>query len=82
MPRNEKETRVRGWIRKNTRIGPVLNIKVCSRDEQYSVEVQVSSLFQDDTCSWVTIVNGVDRYVTESMLTAKEKDIASEKPIA
>ena len=28
MPRNEKGTRVRGWIRKNTRIGPVLNIKV------------------------------------------------------
>ena len=27
MSRNEKETRVRGWIRKNTRIGPVLNIK-------------------------------------------------------
>ena len=27
LPRNEKETRVRGWIRSKTRIGPVLNIK-------------------------------------------------------
>ena len=27
MPRNEKETRKRGWILKNTKIGPVLNIK-------------------------------------------------------
>ena len=27
MPRNEKGTRIRGWILKNTRIGPVLNIK-------------------------------------------------------
>ena len=45
MPRNEKGTRVRGWIRKDTRIGPVLNIKVCCRDEQHSVEVQVPSLF-------------------------------------
>ena len=34
LPRNEEGTRVRGWIRKNTRIGPVLNIKVCYRDEQ------------------------------------------------
>ena len=27
MPRNEKETSIKGWILKNTRIGPVLNIK-------------------------------------------------------
>ena len=47
----KKETRVRGWIRNDTRIGPVLNIRVCYRDEQYSIEVQVPSLFQDDTVS-------------------------------
>ena len=72
----------RGWIRKDTRIGPVLNVKVCYRDEQYSVEVQVPSQFQDDTVSWVRIVNGVDKYVTESMPTAEEEDTASGKPIA
>ena len=82
MPRNEKGTRVRGWIRMDKRIGPVLNIKVCYRNELYRIEVPVPSLFQDDTASWVRIVNGVDRYVTESMPTAKEEDIASEKPIA
>ena len=76
LPRNEKGTRVRGWIRS------VLNIKVCCRDEQYSVEVRVPSLFQDNTVSWVRFVNGVDRYVTESMPTAKEEDTASGKPIA
>ena len=27
-------------------------------------------------------MNGVDKYVTESMLTTKEEDIASRKPIA
>ena len=27
LPRNDKETRIRGWIRSNTRICPVLNIK-------------------------------------------------------
>ena len=73
---------MRGWIRKDKRIGPVLNIKVCYRNELYRIEVPVPSLFQDDTASWVRIVNGVDRYVTESMPTAKEEDIASEKPIA
>ena len=56
--------------------------KVCYHDERYSIEVQVPSLFQDNTVSWVRIVNGVDKYVTESMPTAKEEDIASVKPIA
>ena len=71
MPRNEKWTRIRGWILKNTRIGPVLNIKVCYHDDRYCIEVQIPSLFQDSTVSWVRIVNGVDKYVTESMLTTK-----------
>ena len=64
------------------RIGPVLNIKVSYLDEQYSIEVQGPSLFQYDTVSWDRIVNGVDKYVTESMPTAKEEDIASVKSIA
>ena len=71
--------RVRGWIRKDTRIGTVFNIKVCYRDEQCSVEVQVPSLFQANTVSWVRIVNGVDSYVTESRPTAKEEHTASAK---
>ena len=82
MPRNEKKTRVRGWFRKNTRIGPVLNVKVCHHDVRYSIEVQLPSMFQDHTVSWVRIVNCVDKHVTESMPTAEEEDIASGKPIA
>ena len=82
LPRDEEGTRVRGWILSKTRIGPVLNIKICCRHEQYSVEVQVLSLFQDNTVSWVRIVNGVDGYVTESMPTAKQEDTASGKTIA
>ena len=82
MPRNEKGTRARWWILKNTKIGPVLNIKVCHRDEKSSIEVQVPSLFQDNTVSWVRIVSGVDRYVTESMPPTKEENTASVKPIS
>ena len=82
MPRNEEGTRIRGWILKNTRISPVLNIKVCYHDDRYSIEIQIPSLFEDNTSSWVRIVNGVDKYVAESMLTKKEGDTASGKPIA
>ena len=79
---NTRGTRVRGWIRKNTRIGPILNMKVCYRDDRYSIEVQIPFLSQDHTVSWVRIVNGVDKNVTESMLTGKKEDIASGKPFA
>ena len=72
-----KGARIRGW-----RIGPVLNIKVCYHDDRYSIEVQLPSLFEDNTISWVRIVNGVDTYVAESMLTKKEAGIASGDPIA
>ena len=87
MPRihdasKRKGTRARGWILKKTRIGPVLDRKVCHHEDQYTFEVLVKSLFRDDTASWVRIVNGVDEYVTESMLTKEEGDIALETPIA
>ena len=82
MPRNEKGTGIRGWIRKDTRIGSILKIKVCYHDERYSVEIQIPHLFGDNTASSVRIVNGVDKYVTEWMLTKKEEDVASGKPIA
>ena len=80
--RNEEETRVRGWIRSKTRIGPVLNMKICYHDDRYSVDVQGLRLFQDDTVSCVRIASGADRYMTESMPTAREENTASEKPIA
>ena len=57
-------------------------MKVCSRDDRYSIEVQVPSFCEDQTASWVRIVNGVDKFVTESMLSKKEEDKASGKPTA
>ena len=64
MFRNEKGSRIRGWILKNTWIGPVLNMVVSYHDDRYSIEVQIPSLFQDNTVSWVKIVHGVDKYVS------------------
>ena len=46
------------------------------------LKVLVQSLFQDRTASWVGIVNGVDKYVTESILTKESEDTASGKPVA
>ena len=68
MPQAMKIPDAKAAVEKNG-IGPVLNTKVCFHDERYSIEVQVR------------IVNGVDKYVTESMPTAKEEDIASGNPL-
>ena len=83
LPRNDPRTRARGWIRRNTKIGPVLNKNVCHHEDRYSIEIEVQSLFQDRTASWVRIVNGVEKYVTETTETIEDEEHrALGKPIA
>ena len=74
LPRSEESSRVRGWIRGNTKIGPVLDVKVCYHQGRYGVEIMIESLFRDRTVSWVRIVNGINKYVTE---TSEEILVAS-----
>ena len=69
LPRSEKASRVRGWILGNTKIGPVLDVKVCVHQGRYGIEILIESLFRDSTASWVRIVNGIDKYVTETSET-------------
>ena len=54
-----------------------------SIQDRYSIEILVESLFQDRTASCVRIVNGIDKYVTESMET-KEEEVhrTSGRPVA
>ena len=79
MPRDQEGTRIKGWIQSNVLIGPVSDMKVCNLNERYSIEVQVQSLFQDQTVSWIRIVNGVDKFVREVM-PIQEEEKASGKP--
>ena len=64
--RSEESSRVTGWIRGNTKIGPVLDVKVCFHQGRCSVEIMIESLFRDRTVSWVRIVNGINTHVTET----------------
>ena len=80
MPRDQEGTRIKGWIRSNVRFGPVSDIKVCNHNGRYSIEVQVQSLFQDQTVSWVRIVNGIDKFVREAM-PIPEEEKASGNPL-
>ena len=67
LPRSDQSSQVKGWIRGNTKIGPVLDVTVCYHQGRYGVEIMIKSLFGDKTCSWVRIVNGINKYVTETL---------------
>ena len=81
MPRDQQGSRIKGWIQSNVRFGPVLDINVCNHYGRHSIEGQVQSLSQDQTVSWIRIVNGVDKFVREAM-PIQEEEKASEKPAA
>ena len=57
---------MRGWIRGNTKIGPVLDLTVCFDQGRYGIEIMIESLFQNRTVSWVRIANGINKFVTET----------------
>ena len=66
LPRSEETSRVREWIRGNTKIGPVLDVKVRCHQGRYGVEIMIESLSRDRTVSWVRIVNGINKHVSET----------------
>ena len=57
---------MKGWFRGNTKIGPVLDVKVGYHQGRYGVEIMIKSSFRDRTISWGRIVNVIDKYVTET----------------
>ena len=74
LRRSEDTSRVRVWILGNTKIGTVLDVKVYFHQGRYGIEIMIESLFRDRTVSWVRIVNGINKYVTE---TSEEILVAS-----
>ena len=49
-----------------TKIGPVLDAKLYPHEGRYCIDILIESLFKDQTVSWVRIVNGINKYVTET----------------
>ena len=85
LRRSEESSRVRGWIRGHTKIGPVLDVKVCYHQGRYGVEIMIESLFRDRTVSWVRIVNRINKNVTETseeMLVGSVGKMSTGKPVA
>ena len=72
LPRDEKSTDPKGWIRGNTKSGPVLEVTTCYLQGKYGVEITIESVNNDNSHSWVRISHGLNKLVTD--LIDKEYD--------
>ena len=72
LPRNENSSEPKGWIRGNTKIGPVLEVTTSYLQGKYGVEIRIESINKDHSHAWVRISHGLSKLVTD--LSNKEHD--------
>ena len=72
LPRDEKSSEPKGWIRVNTKIGPVLEVTTSNLQGKCGVEIRIESVNKDNSHSWVRISHGLNELVTD--LINKEHD--------
>ena len=53
----------KGWIRGNTKIGPVLEVTTCCLKNSYGVEISIKSINKGNSHSWVRIYHGLNKLV-------------------
>ena len=63
LPRDETLSDPTGWIRGNTKIGPVLEVTTNYLQGNYGVEVRIESVNKDKSHSWVRIFHGLNKLV-------------------
>ena len=72
LPRDEKSSDPKGWIRGNTKSGPVLEVTTSYLQGKYGVEIRIESVNKDISHSWVRLFHGLKKLVTN--LNNKEQD--------
>ena len=63
--KNEKSSDPKGWIRGNTKIGPVLEVTTSYLQSKYGVEIRIESINKDNSHSWIRISHGLNKLVTD-----------------
>ena len=64
LPRDEKSSGPKGWIRGNTKIGPVLEVTTSYIQGKFGVEIRIEFVNKDNSHSWVIISHGLNKLVT------------------
>ena len=67
LPRDDKASQPKGWIRGNMRIGPVLEVTTSFQHFKYGIEIRIESVSKDNSHSWVRISYGTVKYVNDSI---------------
>ena len=80
LPRDEKSTDTKGWIRGNTKTGPVLEVTTSYLQGKYEVEIRIESVTKDFSQSWVRISHGLNKLFTD--LIDKETSESKTKAFA
>ena len=65
LPKDEKSSDPKGWIRGNTKTGPVLEVTKCCPPGKHGVEIRMESVNKDISHSWVKIYHGLNKLVTD-----------------
>ena len=65
LPRDDKASQPKRWIRGNTSIGPVLEVTTSFQHFKYGVEIRIESVNKDNSLSWGIISYGTIRYVND-----------------
>ena len=73
LPRDEKSSDPKDWIRGNTNIWPVLEVTNSYLQGKYGVEIRIESINKYNSHSWVRISHGLNKLVTE-LSNNKEND--------
>ena len=80
LPRDEKSSDPKGWIRGNTQIGPVLEVTTSYLQGKYGVETRIEPVNKDNPHSWTRISHGLNRLVADLNKTRRTTK-TSKKPV-
>ena len=61
LPRDDPASEPKGWIRGNTRIGPILEVTTSFQHFKFGIEVRIESVYNDNSPPWVRISYGTVR---------------------
>ena len=83
LPKDAKLSDPKGWIRGNTKIGPVLEVTTSYLQGKYWVEISIESVNKDNSHSWVRITHGLNKLVcgSRSYATTRRTTTTSRKPL-
>ena len=67
LPRDDPASQPKGWIQRNMRIGPVLEVTTSFQHFKYGIEIRIQSVNQNSFHSWIRISYGTVKYVIDSI---------------